>query len=155
MAGIGEAASILGVIQVTAQVVKLCGGYLSEVNDARQDIERLRSKALALQGVLEHAQRIVEDSKSSRLPVSNSVLESLKQCVSDLQLLQTKLDPGKRRKVMKSFGLRALKWPFTKMEFEKTVEVLDGYTTTFNTALLADQLSARPLLIDLTHMLTK
>jgi hypothetical protein len=140
MAGIGEVASIIGVIQITAQVVKLCSGYLSEVNDARQDIERLRSKALALQGVLEHAQRIVEDSKSGRLPVSNSVLESLKQCVSDLQLQQTKLDPGKRRKVMKSFGLRALKWPFTKLEFEKTVEMLDEYTTTFNTALLADQL---------------
>jgi hypothetical protein len=140
MAGIGEVASIIGVIQITAQVVKLCSGYLSEVNDARQDIERLRSKALALQGVLEHAQRIVEDSKSGRLPVSHSVLESLKQCVSDLQLLQAKLDPGKRRKAMKSFGLRALKWPFTKLEFEKTVDMLDEYTTTFNTALLADQL---------------
>jgi hypothetical protein len=140
MAGIGEAASIIGVIQITAQVVKLCGGYLSEVNDARQDIEQLRSKALALQGVLEHAQRIVKDPKSGKLPVSNSALESLKQCVSDLQLLQTKLDPGKRGKVMKRFGLRALKWPFTKMEFENTVEMLDGYTTTFNTALLADQL---------------
>jgi hypothetical protein len=140
MAGIGEAASIIAVIQVTAQVVKLCGGYLSEVSDARRDVERLRSKALALKGVLEHAQRIVKDSKPGRLPVSNSVLESLKQCVSDLQLLQTKLDPGKRRNVMKSFGWRALKWPFTKMEFEKTVEMLDGYTTTFNTALLADQL---------------
>jgi hypothetical protein len=140
MAGIGEAASIVAVIQITAQVVKLCGGYLSEVNDARQDIERLRSKALSLQGVLEHAQRIVEDAKSDRLPASNSVLESLKQCVLDLQLLQTKLDPGKRGKIMKSFGLRAMKWPFTKMEFEKTVEMLDGYTTTFNTALLADHL---------------
>jgi len=140
MAGIGEAASIIGVIQFTAQVVKLCGGYLSEVGDARQDIERLRSKALALQGVLEHAQRIAEDSKPGRLPVSNSVLESLKQCVSDLQLLRTKLDPGKRRKVMKRFGWRALKWPFTKMEFENTVKMLDGYTTIFNTALLADQL---------------
>jgi hypothetical protein len=140
MAGIGEAASIIAVIQIIAQVVKLCGGYLSEVNDARQDIEQLRSKALALRGVLEHAQRIVKDTKSGKLPVSNSVLESLKQCTSDLQLLQTKLDPGKRGTVMKRFGLRALKWPFTRMEFEKTVELLDGYTTTFNTAVLADQL---------------
>jgi hypothetical protein len=140
MAGIGEAANIIAVIQITAQVVKLCGGYLSEVNDARQDIEQLRSKALALRGVLEHAQRIVKDPKSGKLPVSNSVLESLKQCLSDLQLLQTKLDPGKRGKVMKRFGLRALKWPFTRVEFEKTVETLDGYTTTFNTAVLADQL---------------
>jgi Fungal N-terminal domain of STAND proteins len=140
MAGIGEAASVIAVIQITTQVVKLCGGYLSEVNDARQDIERLRSKALALQGVLERAQRIVEDSKFDRLPVLNSVLESLRQCVSDLQLLQTKLDLGKRGKIMKSFGLRALKWPFTKMEFEKTVEMLDGYTTTFNTALVVDHL---------------
>jgi hypothetical protein len=140
MAGIGEAASIIAVIQITAQVVKLCGGYLLEVNDARQDVERLRSKALALQGVLEHAQRIVKDPKSGKLPASNSVIEPLKQCVSDLQLLLTKLDPGKRGKTMKSFGLRALKWPLTKTEFEKAVETLEGYTTTFNTALLADQL---------------
>jgi Fungal N-terminal domain of STAND proteins len=139
MAGIGEAASIIAVVQITAQVVKLCGGYLSDVSDARQEVQQMHSRVSALHNVLEQAQRLVQDSKSGRLPVSTSILGSLSQCMSELQVLRTKLDPGKTQKGMRRLGLRALKWPFTKTEVERVLKMLDGYTTTFNVALLTDQ----------------
>src|SRR5271168_928938 len=126
MAGIGEAASIIAVVQITAQIGQLCGGYLSEVKDARKDIERLHSKILMLHDVLEKSVKIVEGS-TARLPVSKSVLESLKRCEGDLENLKKKLDPGKRQKAMKRIGLRALKWPFTKNEVDKIVEMLENY----------------------------
>jgi hypothetical protein len=72
MAGIGEAASIIAVVQITAQVVKLCGGYLSDVSDARQEVQQMHSRVSALHNVLEQAQRLVGDSKSGRLPASTS-----------------------------------------------------------------------------------
>ena len=103
----------------------------------------LHSKVLALHDVLEKSVHIVERSKPARLPVSNSLLESLKRCKTDLDNLNTRLDPGKRQKVMKRFGLRALKWPFTRNEVDKAVQMLEGYITTFGVALVADQMSDR------------
>jgi hypothetical protein len=97
-------------VQVTAQIGQLCGGYLLEVKDARKDTERLYSKILALHDVPEKSVKVVEGS-TARLPVSKSVLESLKRCEADLENLKTKLGPGKdkRQKAMRRIGLRALK----------------------------------------------
>jgi hypothetical protein len=137
--GIGEAASIIAVVQITAEVVKLCGGYLSDVSDARQEVQQMHSRVSALHNVLEQAQRLLGDSKSNRLPMSTSILGSLNQCMSELQGLRTRLNPGKTQKGMRRLGLRALKWPFPKTEVERILKMLDGYTTTFNVALLTDQ----------------
>lgn len=137
--GIGEAASIIAVAQITAEVVKLCGGYLSDVSDARQEVQQMHSRVSALHNVLEQAQRLLGDSKSNRLPMSTSILGSLNQCMSELQGLRTRLNPGKTQKGMRRLGLRALKWPFPKTEVERILKMLDGYTTTFNVALLTDQ----------------
>jgi hypothetical protein len=60
--------------------------------------------------------------------------------VIDLEELKAKLDAGKRKKPMSRVGLRSLKWPFTRKEVEKAVEMVEGYTTTFNVALLADNM---------------
>jgi Fungal N-terminal domain of STAND proteins len=137
--GIGEAANIIAVVQITAEVVKLCGGYLSDVSDARQEVQQMHSRVSALHNVLEQAQRLLGDSKSNRLPMSTSILGSLNQCMSELQGLRTRLNPGKTQKGMRRLGLRALKWPFPKTEVERILKMLDGYTTTFNVALLTDQ----------------
>lgn len=144
MAGIGEAASIIAVVQITAQVVKLCGGYLSDVSDARQDVQQMHARASALHNVLEQAQRLIGDSTNpNRLPVSASVLGSLNSCMSELQVLQTKLNPGNKKKGMRYLGLRALKWPFTKTEVERMLKMLHEYTTIFELALLTDQTQAQ------------
>jgi hypothetical protein len=148
MTGIGEAASIIAVVQITAQISKLCGGYLSEVKNARKDVERLQSKISSLHGVLEKIEHMLKGSKSARLAISTSVLESLKRCVTDLEELKAKLDAGKKEKPMSLFGLRSLKWPFTRKEVEKAVEMLEGYTTTFNVALVADNMLDQSIRVD-------
>jgi Fungal N-terminal domain of STAND proteins len=140
MAGIGEAASIIAVVQITAQISKLCSGYLSEVKNAPKDVERLQSKISSLHSVLEKIEQMLRGSKSARLTMSTSVLEPLKRCVTDLEELKAKLDVGKRKKPMSRVGLRSLRWPFTRKEVEKAVEMLEGYTMTFNVALLADNM---------------
>jgi hypothetical protein len=98
--------------------------------------------------VLEKIEQMLKSSKSARLTMSTSVLESLKRCVTDLEGLKAKLDDGKKKKPMSRFGLRSLKWPFTRKEVEKAVEMLEGYTTTFNVALLADNMLDRSIRAD-------
>jgi hypothetical protein len=148
MAGIGEAASIVAVVQITAQISKLCGGYLSEVKSAPKEVERLQSKFSSLHSVLEKIEQMLMGSKSARLTMSTSVLESLKRCVIDLEELKAKLDAGRRKKPMSRVGLRCLRWPFTRKEVEKAVEMLEGYTTTFNVALLADNMLEKSIRAD-------
>ena len=71
MEGLGAAASVIAVVQVAAEVAKLCGGYLHDVQHARQDIDRMRVKALALHDVLE---------RLNLSPQSNSNRAAIQQC---------------------------------------------------------------------------
>jgi hypothetical protein len=38
MDGLSSAVSVVAVIQLTGSLVKICGGYIQEVKDARDDI---------------------------------------------------------------------------------------------------------------------
>jgi len=137
-AGIGEAASVIALIQITAQIATICGGYLSEVRHAKQDIERMCSKVSTLQDVTQKLLFMINDSEPNALPVSRSILQSITRCQSDLEALQKRLDSSKKQKVMTRFGFRALKWPFTRKETEETLRMLEGYSDIFNTAVQID-----------------
>src|SRR5437667_7137257 len=126
MAGLGEAASIIAVIQVADRVLCLCGKYASAVKDAKEDIRRLTSEIEALRKVLKSADEM-GNSSAMKLYTSESMLEvlagSIKECRSTLSDLETRLDPGKeRKKIMSRFGLRALKWPFSSKDVINIIE---------------------------------
>ena len=127
MEPLSTAASVIAVVQIAAEVAKLCGGYLRDVKNAPQDIERMKAKALALHDVLE---RLNNDT-----PDSNANETAVQQCLQDLKSLKVKLEPKRKRGPMKHFGLRALKWPFSSKEAEERMKALEGYLLIFNTAL--------------------
>lgn len=52
MAGIGEAASIIALIQVGERVAILCGRYWNEVRGAKEDIERLMKEVESMKSTL-------------------------------------------------------------------------------------------------------
>lgn len=109
------------------------------VKDAKEDIERLSSEVRALNAVI----REVEDLVKSRDPSKSSTLEQLTmeitRCSFQLEHLQNRLDPGKRRKTMSRLGLRALKWPFQSKDVNKIIEALEKSKTTISLALSVDQ----------------
>lgn len=81
MAALGSVASIIAVVQIAGSVAKLCGGYIADVNDARQDIERLQKKAATLRDIL---QRVAEENDETDLNprlLSDNVLKSITQCL--------------------------------------------------------------------------
>lgn len=127
MDGLSAVASIVAVIQIAAEVAKLCGGYLHDVKHARQDIERMKAKTLALHDVLERLNNTSE---------SNIDRPAIQQCFQDLKSLEEKLDPKKKNHApTKYFWARALKWPFSSKEVNETMKALEGYLTIFNMAL--------------------
>ncbi len=140
MEALGSVSSVIAVVQIAGSVAKLCGGYIADVKDARQDIERLQQKAATLCDVL---QRLTEESdrtnpKSRKL--SDDVLKSVDQCSQDLGKLQEKLQPKTRHKTMSRVGLRALKWPLSKSSVNEEVRMIEGYLAVFNTALQLDHM---------------
>jgi hypothetical protein len=139
MAGLGEAASVIAVVQIAAQIATICGGYLSKVQHAKRDIEMMHSKISILHDVTEKLQILIDDTESNT-PVSRSVLQSVIKCQADLEELQKKIEPGKKQKAMTRFGLRALRWPFSGEEMGRTMSMLEGYTNTFSMALQIDHM---------------
>ena len=135
MEALGSVSSVIAVVQIAGSVAKLCGGYIADVKDARQDIERLQQKAAILRDVL---QRLAEENDGTKLHprlLSDNVLKSVNQCSQDLRRLQEKLQPKTRHKTMSRVGLRALHWPLSKYSVNQEVKMIEGYLAIFNVAL--------------------
>lgn len=125
-AGIGEAASIIALVQITEEIVKICGAYLSDVRHAQRDIERILEKASDLKDVLVR----LRQKRSSSVDAVR-----VQQCYNDVVMLQKKIGPSVRRTTMKKMGLRALKWPLQKGAIEADVKMLDDYLQFFSLAV--------------------
>lgn len=139
MAGLGEAASVIAVVQISQEIPSLCWKYYSAVTHAEKDIKCLCDEITAFHDILKKVKEFVEDPKATKLRGSELLVGQLKQCSCELDDLKNRLDPRQARKAMSRLGLRALKWPFTREGVEKEIPMLNRYKATFNLALTADQ----------------
>ena len=139
MDGVSAAASVVALVEISAKVVSLCAEYYSHVKNAKKDIDRFRLEVEALIKVLRNLHQLAQKPGAAKLFTSNTLDESINLCLSDLRHFKKKLEPGKGRKAMNRYGVRALKWPFESKELEKAIGVLERYKSTFNTALNVDQ----------------
>jgi predicted phage tail protein len=71
MDGVSSAASVIAVIQLTGTLVKLCGGYIREVKNAREEIFTLQRAITGLQETLKDLQNNLQKSKANALPTSS------------------------------------------------------------------------------------
>ncbi|KAF2732552.1 hypothetical protein EJ04DRAFT_469956, partial [Polyplosphaeria fusca] len=143
MDGLSGAASVIAVVDISAKVASLCLQYSVEVKHAKSDIERLHRKVNDTKTILEKLQQLLDKQGKTQLLTTNTLLDPLQRCSEELKkveaTLQAKLEPSGRRKAMQRIGLRALKWPLTSKEVEKTVLNLEKYGHTFSLALQVDQ----------------
>lgn len=139
MDGVSAAASVVALIQISAKVASLCAEYYSHVKSAKKDIDRFHLEVEALIKVLQNLQELAQKPGAEKLFTSNKLNESIQSCFSELTHFKERLEPGKGRKAMSRYGIRALKWPFKSKELEKAIGVLERYKSTFSTALNIDQ----------------
>ena len=150
MDGLSAAASVLTVIQISGKVFDLCRTYYLEVRDAREDIKRLCDEVTALQDVLTNVADLAEAPGSAKLSIVGLLNQPdgpLQQCGIELQGLATKLELGQGKDMMKQFGLRALKWPFSSKDIDKAINAIGRYKAMFSLALTADQTCVEPLFV--------
>ncbi|KAF1978708.1 hypothetical protein BU23DRAFT_449943 [Bimuria novae-zelandiae CBS 107.79] len=154
MDGLSGAASVIAVVDIAAKVASLCYQYSVGVKHAKGDIKRLHRKVNDTKNVLGKLQQLLEKQDKSQLCTTRTLPDSLQSCFQELTkleaTLQAKLEPSGRRKAMQRFGFRALKWPFTSKDVEKTVQNLEKYGHTFSLALQVDQ---TVLMVDINQKL--
>lgn len=139
MDGVSAAASVFALIEISLKVVSLCAEYYSNVQNAKNDIDRVRLEIEAFLDVLRSLHKLAENPRTAAILASPSLSASIKQCRSDLEKLQSKLDPGRRRKAMSSLGVRALKWPFENKDVQQLMGTLERYKSTFTLKLNLNQ----------------
>jgi hypothetical protein len=142
MEGIGIAANIIAVVDLSAKVATLCFQYSKDVSSAREDIDRLRKQVEHLAAALRATQRLVEGTKGLSLSTSQELVGSFRSCIVDLGRLEKKLDPSPLRTTMRRYGIRALKWPFNSKEVDQLLASLDRYERTILLGLQVDQTCA-------------
>jgi hypothetical protein len=143
MDGLSSAASVIAVIQLTGSLVKLCGGYIREVRNAGEEILTLQRAITGLQDILQDLYNNLQMNNAKALPTSSRLPSDITACLSDLQALEAKLDPGKGKKLVGRIGLRALKWPLKRTEVEDLTQNLERYKSSFLLSLQVDQTYVR------------
>src|SRR4051812_11175285 len=124
MDGLSAAASVIAVIQISGGFFDLCRTYYLEARDARKDIKRLRDEVTTLQDVLTSVADLAEAPGSAKLLILGLLNQPdgpLQQCGTELEVLATKLEICQGKDKMKQFGLRALKWPFSRKDTDKAI----------------------------------
>lgn len=139
MDGISAAASLINLVEISARVLSLTVEYSTQVKNAKEDIARFRLELEAFIKVLRSLKELAQ-TEATQLITFKSLAESIKQCELDLERSQKKLEPGRGRKAMSRYGVRALKWPFESRELHNLIGNLERYKSTFSTALNADQM---------------
>ena len=140
MDGLSAAASVIAVIQISAEVFSLCERYYKGVKKAKSDVERLLSEITSFQHVLESLRTVADGPKASKVFATRTVLESVKQCDTELQNLKLKLQPDKNQKAIEGIRIRALKWPLQSKDVEHIINTLERHKATFSAALGVDQM---------------
>jgi hypothetical protein len=116
---VSAAASVGALVEISIKVTSLCAEYYTQVKGAGKDINRFRLEVQALANVLQSLQKLAEKPAAEKLLTARSLTGSIESCLRDLKGLKEKLDPGRGRKAMSRYGVRALKWPFVGKELEK------------------------------------
>lgn len=143
MDGLSAAASVVAVIQISAQVFDLCRTYYLNVKDARKDIERLRNEITSLQDILVNVADLANESSSASLQTLRLVNQDdgpLKECQLELTALLGRLSPQNGASKVK-LVLRSLKWPLNSKEVDKALLAIGRYKSSFVLALSTDQAS--------------
>ncbi|PLN81768.1 WD40 repeat-like protein [Aspergillus taichungensis] len=125
---VSAAASVIGIVQLTATIVKLCGVYASKVKDAKQDILRLAEEVDALRKTLTTLQDFMSGPDGAELVVHDDLLANIARCFTTLGEFEKKLDLKTTQRTFRR-KLRFLKWPLEHEEVNRAIEQIGRKTT--------------------------
>ncbi|RYP62739.1 hypothetical protein DL771_009584 [Monosporascus sp. 5C6A] len=137
--GLGVAASVIAVVDLSTKVISLCSQYYRDVKNARNDITRLEREISNLKHASKGVQQLLDHHKGAKLEASQKLRDALTDGSSQLEKLEQQLSSKSIRKAMSRVGIRALKWPFESKDVEKIIQDLGRCTQIISLGLQVDQ----------------
>ncbi|CAH0046176.1 unnamed protein product [Clonostachys solani] len=134
--GLGLAANIIAVIDLSAKVISWCYQYSKDVKNARADIEQLQQETNRLKIVAEDIRNLLEGPNGAKLTTAKRLSTAAGQVRSVLDTVDKTLS---NQKGLRRFGLRALKWPYESKDVEGLLQELVRTREIFHLGLQIDQ----------------
>lgn len=134
--GLGLAASIIAVIQLTTGVASLSYEYIGKATRAPEDISKLMDELKSLLEVLTVLQLAVQ--ANPRSTVLQGLDDPLQKCMEEMIKLRIKLEPKKGLRWWEAVLVR-LKWPFEEKETSELILRIERLKSLFSLALNTNQ----------------
>jgi hypothetical protein len=132
MAGLGEVASVIAVLQLSGKVVD----YVGKVKDASEDRKRLRDEIRACKRILQEIKDDADDSQESDGWVDT--IKTLERPDGPLPRLQSALIQVETRLRKGDTFRGSLKWPFQERDVIKIIDTIDREKSLLSLALSRD-----------------
>ena len=138
MEGLGVAANVIAVVDISFKLAEWCVQYAHDVKNARKDIEKLQREVVNFQVAIGQVRSLIEGPGGQALQASRQLGSAIEDARSTLEELERKLQPSTGQKAMSRVGWRALKWPFSSKAVEETIQHLARSSDNISFALNTD-----------------
>jgi hypothetical protein len=141
MEGLGIAANIIAVVDLTANACGLFYKYAKSANNCSKSVEKLEQELLTVQktlcGLRDISGRLDAACQGGLPPVISQLSTALKDCEYTLGALIREMGGRRRNKFREKLHWQ-LKWPIKEPEIMNFISRLGRYQQTFQQALQAD-----------------
>ena len=131
--------TIVAVTDRSVKILSILARYYSGVHNAKAEIQQLYTEVQSLHDVLSRLAVSVRKPGTTKLPASTASAFAIRQCLSEIEALEEKLNPSKGGRLMRRVGIRALTWPLTRKDVDECISKIEKHKTAFNLALNTDQ----------------
>lgn len=94
MEGLGVAANVIAVVDLSVKVASLCLQYAKDVKNAADDVTRLREEVTNLERITKQVQGLLKGPNGGKLENSQRLDDALQRSRSHLQGLDQRLNPS-------------------------------------------------------------
>lgn len=139
---LGLAVNCITVIDLTAKLATTLYTYGREVTGARDDINRVREQVVRLGEITQSVHGLLErhhGTGAHTLRTFQLIQDGVFGTETKLNRLWQDLDVGLKKKSMRRFGFRALKWPFDQREVAGLLSSLEDCFQALSQSLQVDQ----------------
>jgi hypothetical protein len=135
-------ASVVAVIQIAEDVIKICGHYARKVSSAKKEIQDLVAEVTSLRDILTRVESSQDDTEKLYTPDPRSkqlAETSIEECKASLQEVVRLLNPGDKQTEMHRYGARALAWPSKSTKISDLIQKLGRQKNNLHLCLSLDQ----------------
>lgn len=134
--GLGIAANVFAVVDISAKVIDWCVRYAQNVSHAKEDKKRLAEEVTRLNLASVNVRELLRGPHGSRLKASHALYLATVNSQSQLRRIESQLADGSGQS---KATFEALKWPFKSKDLQSVIQDLQRCTEAIYSALEVDQ----------------